>query len=107
VLAAYLMGLGYANHMAGLLPLPALGLWRALAAPGDAAALEADPGGVAALALGVTPFATQPIRAAHFPAINEGEPSGCRARSARLHVHRGTYERSCTTSTAGSTPSPR
>ena len=25
--------------------------------------------------LGITPFATQPIRAAHFPAINEGEPT--------------------------------
>jgi hypothetical protein len=26
----------------------------------------------------MTPFATQPIRAAYFPAINEGEPTGCR-----------------------------
>jgi hypothetical protein len=25
----------------------------------------------------MTPFATQPIRAAYFPAINEGEPTGC------------------------------
>jgi hypothetical protein len=26
----------------------------------------------------MTPFATQPIRAAYFPPINEGEPTGCR-----------------------------
>ena len=25
----------------------------------------------------MTPFLTQPLRAAHFPAINEGEPTGC------------------------------
>jgi hypothetical protein len=30
-----------------------------------------------ALLLGMTPFLTQPIRAAHFPAINEGEPTAC------------------------------
>ena len=27
--------------------------------------------------LGMTPFLTQPLRAAHFPEINEGEPTGC------------------------------
>jgi hypothetical protein len=32
----------------------------------------------AAALLGITPFATQPIRAAFFPAINEGEPTACR-----------------------------
>ena len=30
------------------------------------------------LMLGITPFAMQPIRAAHFPALNEGEPTACR-----------------------------
>ena len=30
-----------------------------------------------ALLLGMTPFLTQPLRAAHFPGINEGEPTGC------------------------------
>jgi hypothetical protein len=30
-----------------------------------------------ALILGLTPFAFEPIRAAHFPAINEGETTGC------------------------------
>src|ERR1700694_3263995 len=33
--------------------------------------------GPAALAIGLTPCAQEPIRAAHFPAINEGEPTSC------------------------------
>ncbi len=77
VLVAYLLGLGYTNHMAGMLAAPAAGLavlirkpqtlmrWKLLLAMG------------VALFFGLTPFATQPIRAAHFPAINEGEPTGC------------------------------
>ena len=36
--------------------------------------------------LGLTPFATQPIRAAYFPAINEGEPTACRTKL-ELVVH--------------------
>src|SRR5512142_2175073 len=67
VLVAYLSGLGYANHMAGFLAAPAAALavlvrrpatfvrWRLLLAIGGA------------LVLGLTPFATQPIRAGYFP----------------------------------------
>jgi hypothetical protein len=78
LLVAYLLGLGYANHMAGMLPLPAVALvvmrtrprtllrWRLLAA---AAAM---------VFVGLTPFATQPIRSAFNPPINEGEPTACR-----------------------------
>ncbi|HKO15183.1 MAG TPA: hypothetical protein VJU87_03035, partial [Gemmatimonadaceae bacterium] len=33
---------------------------------------------VGALVLGLTPFATQPIRAAYNPPINEGDPTACR-----------------------------
>ena len=77
VLAAYLLGLGYANHPAGFLVAPAVGIavlarrwttvlrWKLILAA------------LAALVLGLTPFLTQPIRAAHFPAINEGEPTAC------------------------------
>jgi hypothetical protein len=77
VLVALISGLGYAVHMAGFLVLPAAAIavlirrprtilrWRLLLAVGGA------------LVLGLTPFATQPIRAAHFPMINEGEPTGC------------------------------
>ena len=79
VLMAYLCGLGYANHMAGFLPAPAvlvvvlarrprtLYRWRLLLACAGA------------LALGMTPFATQPIRAAFHPSLNEGEPTACRS----------------------------
>src|SRR2546423_1731984 len=77
ILIAYLSGLGYANHMAGFLALPAVAVaiavrrrntllrWRLLLAIAGA------------LLLGMTPFLTQPLRAAHFPPINEGEPTGC------------------------------
>ncbi len=77
ILVAFLLGLGYSNHPAGFLPLPAAGVailavrWRTilrwkllLAAFG-------------ALLLGFTPFIYEPVRAAHFPAINEGAPTAC------------------------------
>ena len=79
VLVAYLLGLGYSNHPAGFLVGPAVAIavlarrwttllrWRLLLA------------GAAALVIGLTPFAQEPIRAAHFPAINEGEPTACTA----------------------------
>ncbi len=77
VMFAYLCGLGYANHPAGFLPLPAFGLYVLLRAPRTVLRwrLLLAAGGV--LLLGVTPFAFEPIRAAHHPAINEGEPTAC------------------------------
>jgi hypothetical protein len=118
VLCAYLMGLGYANHMAGMLPSVAVGVAVAIRQPkrfmvpmitaGLAGLVYATgvhwavPAGilalglvigtmtgmmeldwklplavVGALILGLTPFATQPIRAAYMPAMNEGEPTAC------------------------------
>ncbi|MDQ3242256.1 MAG: DUF2723 domain-containing protein [Gemmatimonadota bacterium] len=77
VLVAYLLGLGYANHPAGFLAMPAVGVailvrrwqtllnWRLLVK------------GLAVLVLGLTPFIYEPIRAAYFPPINEGEPTAC------------------------------
>ncbi len=77
ILIAYLLGLGYANHPAGFLAAPAVAVlilsqrwqtflrWKLLLCA------------LAALLLGLTPFAYLPIRAAHFPAINEGEPTAC------------------------------
>ena len=77
VLIAFLIGLGYTNHPAGFLVAPAVGVavlarrwqtvlrWKLLAAA------------LGAMALGLTVFAFEPIRSAHFPAINEGEPTGC------------------------------
>ncbi len=93
VLVAYLCGLGYANHMAGMLAAPAVGLavlivkyrtllrWRLLLAC------------FGALLLGITPFAMQPIRAAHFPALNEGEPTACReGLKVSCTLSAGTYD---------------
>jgi hypothetical protein len=88
VLIGFLIALGYTNHPAGFLVAPAVVAavllrrpttvlrWRLLLAIG------------AAFALGLTPFAFEPIRAGHFPAINEGEPTGCTTH----------FEMSCTVS---------
>ena len=77
VLVAYLLGLGYANHPAGLLVAPAVGIavlarrwttllrWRLLLV------------GAVAFVMGLTPFAVEPIRAAHAPPMNQGETSAC------------------------------
>ena len=47
---------------------------------------------VVAMVVGVTPFATQPIRAAHFPAMNEGEPTACRTKlELSCTMSEGTY----------------
>ncbi|HEX9130026.1 MAG TPA: DUF2723 domain-containing protein [Gemmatimonadaceae bacterium] len=77
VLVCFLLGLGYSNHPAGFLPLPAAGIallanrWRTLLRPKLVAA------SVGALLLGLTPFIYEPLRAARFPAINEGAPTAC------------------------------
>jgi hypothetical protein len=132
VLVAYLIGLGYGIHMAGLLVAPAvglailirrprigivgllfgafLGLCYGLASVSLVLAALVFVGGMivvalrfwpqsrvivacfGAVVLGGSPFATQPIRAAHFPAVNEGEPTACRTE---LHLSctfsKGTY----------------
>ncbi len=78
VLLAYLAGLGYANHMAGMLALPAIGLAVLIRKPATLLRWKLIVVAVGALVLGGSSFITQPIRAAHFPAINEGEPTACR-----------------------------
>jgi hypothetical protein len=77
VLVAYLSGLGYANHMAGFLALPAVAVAVAIRRPATLLRWKLLLAIAGALALGFTPFLTQPLRAAHFPGINEGEPTGC------------------------------
>jgi len=77
VLIAFLLGLGYANHPAGFLPLPAVGVAVLVRKPSTLLRWRLLLACVGAMILGLTPFATQPIRAAHFPAINEGEPTAC------------------------------
>ncbi|MGH7485994.1 MAG: glycosyltransferase family 117 protein, partial [bacterium] len=80
ILVAFLLGLGYSNHPAGFLALPAAGIailtsrwktllrWRLMLAS------------LGALTLGLTPFVYEPIRAAYFPAMNEGAPTACNTK---------------------------
>src|SRR5207244_951750 len=77
VMIAYLSGLGFANHMAGFLALPAVAVAVPLRRPDTMIRWRLLLAIAGALALGMTPFLTQPLRAAYFPAINEGEPTGC------------------------------
>ena len=77
VLIAYLLGLGYSNHMAGMIAAPAVAIGVLVRRPQTLLRWKLLIACVAALMLGMTPFATQPIRAAYFPPINEGEPTAC------------------------------
>ena len=78
LLVAYLLGLGYSNHMAGMLPLPAVGLVILLTRPRHLLRWRLVVSAAAMVFVGLLPFATQPIRAAFNPPINEGEPTACR-----------------------------
>ena len=82
VMVAYLSGLGYANHMAGVLAVPAAIVAVLVQRPRTLLRWRLVLACVGALVLGLTPFATQPIRSAYFPPINEGEPTGCRTQIA-------------------------
>jgi hypothetical protein len=93
VLIAYIIGLGYGIHMAGLLVAPAVGLAILIRRPKTIIRWKLLLACLGAVILGGSTFATQPIRAAHFPAVNEGEPTACRTE---LHlsctVSKGTYD---------------
>jgi hypothetical protein len=77
ILVAFLLGLGYSNHPAGFLPLPAAGVavlmvrWRTLLR------WKLVLAALGALIIGLTPFIYLPVRAAYFPGINEGAPTAC------------------------------
>ncbi len=93
VLVAYLAGLGYANHMAGLLVLPAAGIAVLLRKPQIILKWKLILVAVLALVLGGSSFVTQPIRAAHNPAINEGDPTACRqGLEVGCTFSKGTYD---------------
>ena len=79
ILIAYLLGLGYANHMMGFLAGPAVVAAVLIRRPDTITRWKLVLVCVLVLGLGMTPFLTQPIRAAHFPPINEGEPTTWRA----------------------------
>jgi hypothetical protein len=94
VLIAYISGLGYANHMAGFLALPAVAVAVVIRRPKTFLRWRLLLAGVLAMALGMTPFLTQPIRSAHFPRINEGETTGCTTKlEASCTFNKTTYNR--------------
>ena len=78
LLIAYLSGLGYAVHMVGVIALPAVALAVILRRPRTLRRGRLLLAAAAALLLGITPFAMQPVRAAYFPVLNEGGTTGCR-----------------------------
>lgn len=77
VLMVYLMGVTYAIHPAGLLPLAAVGVAVAMHRP--ATFLRWRLAAVAGLAFvfGASSFLVLPIRAAHQPFVNESAVSAC------------------------------
>ncbi len=77
VIIAYLIGLGYTNHPAGLLVGPAVAVAVLVRRPRTILRWRLMLAGSLALALGLTQFAVEPIRAAWHPVMNEGEPTGC------------------------------
>ena len=82
MLIAYLLGLGFANHMAGMLAAPAVLVAVLARRPGTLVRGRLIALVVLSLFLGLTPFLTQPLRAANHPALNTGEPTGCVERLA-------------------------
>jgi hypothetical protein len=94
VLIAYLSGLGYANHMAGFLALPAVAAAVIIRRPTTLLRWKLLLGIAGALLLGMTPFLTQPLRAAYYPGMNEGEPTGCETHIALgCTLSKETYDR--------------
>jgi hypothetical protein len=94
VLIAYLSGLGYANHMAGFLALPAVAVAVVILRPRTLLRWQLLLAIAGVLLLGMTPFLTQPLRAAHFPGINEGEPTGCATKiGVGCTFSKATYDR--------------
>lgn len=77
VLVAFLIGLGYTNHPAGFLIAPAVGIAVLARRPSVVLNWRLMGKCVAALALGVSPFLFEPIRAAQFPPLNEGVTTAC------------------------------
>src|SRR5215216_5291766 len=93
VLVAYLLGLGYSNHMAGMLAAPAVAIAVLIRRPRTLVRWKLIVAAAGAALLGITPFETQPIRAAYFPAINEGEPTACRTElKAECTFSAGTWQ---------------
>lgn len=93
VLVAYLCGLGYTNHMAGMLAGPAVAIAVLVRRPATVLRWKLLLAILGAIILGGSVFATQPIRAAHNPALNEGDPTACRdGLKVSCTFSKGTYD---------------
>ena len=77
VLIGFLIALGYTNHPAGFLVAPAVVAAVVLRRPTVMLRWRLVLAVAGAFVIGLTPFLVEPIRAGHFPAINEGEATGC------------------------------
>jgi hypothetical protein len=80
VLVCFLLGLGYSNHPAGFLPLPAAGVAMLMTRWRTILRWRLVLAGLGALIIGLTPFIFEPVRAAYFPGINEGAPTACETK---------------------------
>src|SRR6267378_302111 len=80
VLVCFLLGLGYSNHPAGFLPLPAAGVAMLMTRWRTILRWKLVLAGLGALIIGLTPFIYEPVRAAYFPGINEGAPTACETK---------------------------
>ncbi len=75
ILAVYVMALGSTNHLMSVLPAPALALLMLREKPRLFLHRGMWVQSTAAVALGISLSLFLPIRSAHDPAINEGEPT--------------------------------
>ncbi|MEP7066275.1 MAG: DUF2723 domain-containing protein, partial [Gemmatimonadota bacterium] len=82
VLIGFLIALGYTNHPAGFLVAPAVLAAVVLRRPTVMLQWRLLLAIAGAFIIGLTPFLVEPIRAGHFPAINEGEATGCTTKFA-------------------------
>ncbi len=73
VLIAYILGLGYTNHMMGFIAAPAVAVAVLIRRPQTLLRWKLLLACAAVILLGMSVFASQPIRAMYFPAINQGE----------------------------------
>ncbi|MFN2397838.1 MAG: DUF2723 domain-containing protein [Gemmatimonadaceae bacterium] len=89
VLISFLLGLGYSNHMMGFLAGPAVAVAVLVRRPDTLLRWKLLLACAGAIVLGISVFLFQPIRAAHFPPINEGEPTTW--ESFKYNFNRGQY----------------
>jgi hypothetical protein len=94
VMTAFLIGLGYTNHPAGFLAIPAVGVAILARRPQVLLDWRLMLRCILVFALGLTPFVFEPLRAAQFPALNEGDTTSCETHLAvSCTVSQETWER--------------